>query len=60
MYNFLLIIVIYLARKTQIALLFVKKINISIKYFDFSNFFFKKKSLILPKLTQFNQYAIKL
>lgn len=58
--TFLLIITIYLARKTKIALLFAKKVKISVKYSDFSNMFLKKMILVLPKLIKLNQYVIKL
>ena len=58
--SFLLIIVIYLAKKTQITLLVVKKIKISSKYSDFLDFFLKKKVLSLSVATNLNQYAIKL
>ena len=40
---FLLIIVIQPAKKTQIALLIAKKMQILFKYSDFSNIFLKKK-----------------
>lgn len=57
---FILIIVIYLARKTQIALLIIIKVKILAKYSDFANVSLQKKTLILPKITNLNQYAIKL
>ena len=47
--TFLLIIAIYPAKKVQIALLVIKKIRISIKYSDFSEVFFKKKSFDFTK-----------
>ena len=51
---------IYLAKKTQIALLVAKKVEILRKYLDFLSIFLKKKTLILLKITELNQYAIKL
>lgn len=52
-----LIILIYLVKKAQIALLIAKKVKISVKYLDI---FLKKKVLILLKMTKLNEYAIKL
>lgn len=57
---FLLIIAIYLAKKTQINLLITKKIIILEEYFDFLNIFLEKKTLVLLEITNFNQYTIKL
>ena len=54
------LIVIHLARKAQIVLLAAKKLQIPIKYSDFSNFFLKKTALILLEATEMNQYAIEL
>lgn len=51
---------IHLARKAQIALLFAKEVKISIKYSDFSNMFLEEKVLVLPKISNSNQYTIKL
>ena len=51
---------IYLAKKAQIALLVVKKVQIPIKYSDFLNIFLKKKALILLETTKFNQHFTKL
>ena len=51
---------IHLAQKTQIALLVAKKVKILIKYSNFLNVFLEEKTLILPKTTKINQYAIKL
>lgn len=50
---------IHLTRKLSISLLFIKKIMIPIKYSNFSNVFFKKKTLMLFELIKFNQHAIK-
>ena len=58
--TFLLMMVIYLARKAQIALLIAKEVKISTKYLDFADVFFKKKASILLKATKLNQHAIKL
>lgn len=55
-----LTIIIHLARKAQIALLFTKKIKISNNYLDFSNVFLKKNALVLQELIKFNQHAIEL
>lgn len=51
---------IYPAKKTQIALLLIKKVKIPVKYLDLLNVFFKKKALILLALIKLNQHAIKL
>lgn len=53
-------ILIHLTKKAQSALLLTKKVKIPTKYSDFSDIFLKKKSLVLPKITKLNQYAIKL
>lgn len=58
--TFLLIMVIYLAREAQIALLLTKEVTIPKEYFDFINVFLEKKSLMLLKITDLNQYAIEL
>ena len=47
-------------QKAKIVLLIAKKIKISIKYSDFLKIFLEKKTLILPEVTNLNQYAIKL
>ena len=57
--TFLIIIAIYPAKKTWIALLITKEIKISIKYSDFSDIFLKKKALVLSEATNLNQHAIK-
>ena len=57
---FLLLIIIYLVKKAQIALLIAKEVQIPIKYLDFSNVFSEAKVLALPEITDLNQYAIKL
>lgn len=41
-------------------MLFARKIKISTEYSDFLNIFLEKKTLVLSKLTKFNQHAIKL
>lgn len=48
------LILIYLAKKAQIALLFIKKVMIPAKYSDFSDIFLDEKTLMLPKLTKLN------
>ena len=53
-------IIIYLARKTQIALLLAKKVTIASKYLDFANIFLKKLVNVLLKQTRANKYIIKL
>lgn len=58
--TFLLIMVIHLAKKTQIILLLMKKVTIKKKYLDFINVFLEKKASILLKITNLNQYAIEL
>ena len=51
---------IHSAKKVQIALFVVKKVQILFKYLDFSDIFLKKKTLVLLKATYLNKYAIKL
>ena len=51
---------IYPAREVQIALLVAEEVKIPTKYSDFSNVFLKEKALILLKVTELNQHAIKL
>ena len=47
-------ILIHSVQKTYIALLFIKKVQISYKYSDFSDIFLKKNTLILLKATKLN------
>lgn len=47
-------------RKTQITLLFAKKLKIPAEYLDFSDVFPGEKALVLLELIKLNQYAIKL
>lgn len=54
------LILIYLAKKTQIVLLSTKKVKILAQYSDFLDVFSKKNVLILLEITNLNQYAIKL
>lgn len=56
----LCLILIYLARKAQIAFLLTRKVSISNKYLDFNNAFLEKKFLVLLKITDLNQHTIKL
>ena len=49
---------IYLAKKAQIALLLAEKVKISTKYSDFSDVFSEKKASTLLELIKLNQYAI--
>ena len=51
---------IHLAREAQIATLVINKVQIPSKYSDFLDVFLEKKALILPKVINLNQYAIKL
>ena len=44
----------------QGGLLIAEKMQILIKYLDFSDIFLKEKAFILPATTNLNQYAIKL
>lgn len=53
-------LLIHLLQEAQINLLFGKEVIILVKYLHFSNFFLKENALVLPKLTIFNQYRIKL
>lgn len=53
-------ILIYLDRKAQIALLFVKKVKILAKYLYLFDVFLEKKFLVLPKLIKLNKHVIKL
>ena len=52
--------VIYLALKTQIALLVAEKVTILTKYAYFANIFSKKLVKVLSKQTSFNEHTIKL
>ena len=58
--TFLLMMAIHPARKTQIALLVAKEMQIPSKYSDFSDIFLEKKALILLEATELNQHIIKL
>ena len=58
--TFLLTIAIYLAKKTQIALLIIKKVQISSEYSDFLNVFLEKKVLVLSTAINLNKHVIKL
>lgn len=50
--SWLSLMTIYLARKTQVALLFIKKLKNLVKYLVFSNVFSEKKALMLSKITK--------
>lgn len=54
------LILIYSARKAEIALLLTKKAKILAKYSDFLNIFIEEKTLILLEIINLNQYIIKL
>ena len=54
------LMLIYPAKKVQIASLIAEKVKISINYLDFSDVFSKKKTLVLSEITDINQHAIKL
>lgn len=54
------IITILIIKKSQITSLFIKKVKILAKYLGFSNVFIKEKDLMLLKIINLNQYAIKL
>ena len=58
--TFLLKIAINSAKKAQITLFIIKKVQILSKYLNFSDVFSEKKALILSKVTNLNQYATKL
>ena len=51
---------IYLAKKTQIALMLTKKVIILVKYLDFANVFLKKLIKVLLEQIRANKHAIKL
>ena len=52
------LILIHLARKTQIALLAIEKMQILSEYLDFLDVFLERKALILLEATNLNQHAI--
>lgn len=54
------LILINLAKNSQIALLITKKIKIPAEYLDFSDVFLEKKTLVLSELIKLSQHAIKL
>lgn len=49
-----IMIIIYLTKKAQIALLLTKEVKILAKYLDFFNVFSKKKALVLLEITKLN------
>ena len=51
---------IHPAREAQIASLLAEEVKIPAEYSDFSDVFSEEKVLVLPKLTELNQHAIKL
>ena len=51
---------IYPARKAQIALLIAKEVKIQTEYSNFADVFLKEKALALPEQTNLNDHAIKL
>ena len=51
---------IYLAKKTQIALLLAKKVIILAKYLDFANAFLEESANVLSEQTKTNEHATKL
>ena len=51
---------IHPAQEVQIALLVGKEVKILTKYSDFSDVFSEERALILPKVTELNEYAIEL
>ena len=51
---------VYPNKKAQIAYLLTEKVRILKKYSDFINVFSKKKALVLPEQTAFNQHTIEL
>lgn len=51
---------IFLARKIQISLLLLEKVNIPAQYLNFANMYLKKLAKVLPKYNKINKYAIKL
>ena len=53
-------ITIHSVKKTNMALLLVKKVTVSAKYSDFANAFLKKLANVFPEQTGANKHAIKL
>ena len=53
-------ILIYPARKVKIALLIAKELKILTNYLNFLDIFLEEKALMLLKITELNQYVIKL
>lgn len=51
-------ILIYLAQKVEIVLLFIKKVNILAKYLDLINVFLKKLVIKLIKRLNINKYIM--
>lgn len=51
---------VHLDKTAKITFLFTKKVKISNKDADFIDYFLEKKTLILLKQTNFNEYIIKL
>lgn len=45
---------IHLTKKTQLIMLIAKKIKISVKYLDFSDFFLEKRVLVIPEIIELN------
>lgn len=60
LFSLKLIKIIYIAKIAYIALLFIKKVKILIKYLEFLDIFLEKKTLILLELIKLNEYIIKL
>lgn len=54
------LILIYLAKKAQIAFLIAEKLKILAKYLIFLDIFLEKKTLVLLELIKLNQHSIKL
>lgn len=53
------LISIYLTIKIQVYFLIAEKVNIPKEYSNFSNVFSEKKAMVLPEITNLNQYVIK-
>lgn len=51
---------IYLARKAQVALLLAKKVSVFTKYADFLNVVFKKSTAVFSNCLNINKYVINL
>ena len=49
---------IHLGQEAKIVLLFIKKVQIPSKYFEFSDVFLEKEVLILLEVSEINQHAI--